>query len=103
VAELFPACPLEKAIVIAERACQKYSGRVGSSAAARRLEKSPVRLAVIAHIRHTETGYDELLANGYERYEARALSQSEVNQVLARWSGKALESLYRKWVLGLPI
>jgi len=57
--------------VIAEHACQKYSGRVGRSAAAKALDEQAVHLAVIAHIRHAETGYDALLAQGCERSEAR--------------------------------
>lgn len=88
VAELFPNIPPERANAIAEHACEKYSGRVGRSAAAKDLDESAVRLAVIAHIRHRETIYDELLAKGYERWEARALVQSEVDLVLSRWSGE---------------
>jgi hypothetical protein len=87
VRELYPACPVGREVVIAEHACQKYSGRVGRSAAARSLDEAAVRLAVIAHIRHAETGYDELIAQGFERQEARALIQSDVNRVLDRWSG----------------
>src|SRR6266508_1799332 len=34
VGELFPGCPVEEQQAIAEHACQKYSGRVGRSAAA---------------------------------------------------------------------
>jgi hypothetical protein len=43
-------------------------------------------LAVVAHVRHTETRYDELLASGYERREARAEVKQEVEAVLERWS-----------------
>jgi len=84
VSELFPGSRPERAIVIAEHTSQKYSGRVGRSAAAKQLDVSAVRLAIIAHIRHVETQYDSLLANGYERHKARALVQAEVNQVLDR-------------------
>jgi hypothetical protein len=87
VRELYPACPPGREVVIAEHACQKYSGRVGRSAAARILDEQAIRLAVIAHIRHAETGYDELLANGYERLEARSLVESQINRVLDRWRG----------------
>jgi hypothetical protein len=44
-----------------------------------------VRLAVIAHVRHTEIRYDELLAEGYERTEAREKMEETVREVLARW------------------
>jgi hypothetical protein len=55
-------CPPGQEIAIAEHACLKYSDRVGRSASAKNLEESAIRLAVIAHIRHAETHYDDLLA-----------------------------------------
>jgi hypothetical protein len=89
VREIFPACPLGREMVIAEHACLKYSGRVGRSAAAKSLDESAVRLAVIAHIRHAETGYDELLAEGFDRRDARAQVEGAVSRVLTEW--EALE------------
>ena len=85
VCELFPGCPTERATAIAEHACLKYSGRVGRSAAAKSLDEAAVRLAVIAHIRHAETGYDEPLAQGYERREAREQVRDEIEHVLDQW------------------
>jgi hypothetical protein len=38
VRELFPNCPAGREQVIAEHACQKYSGRVGRSAQAKSLD-----------------------------------------------------------------
>jgi hypothetical protein len=87
VRELFPKCPSNREFEIAEFACRKYSGRVGRSAGARSLEVNPVRLAVIAHIRHTETKYDDLLARGYGRWEARAKVEERVRDVLENWEG----------------
>ena len=89
VRQLFPGCPPGREIAIAEHACLKYSGRVGRSAAAKSLDENAIRLAVMAHIRHVETGYDALLASGYERREARAAVETAVHQVLARWTGAA--------------
>jgi hypothetical protein len=86
VRELFPSCPTGREVEIAEHACFKYSGRVGRSAAAKRLEEDAVQLAVVAHARHAETGYDQLLGSGVERHEARAMVADAVNQVLDRWS-----------------
>lgn len=43
VRELSPACPVGREQVIAEHACQKYSGRVGRSAAAKSLDKKAIR------------------------------------------------------------
>lgn len=85
VRELFPGCPAGREQIIAEHACLKYSGRVGRSAAAKELGEQAVRLAVIAHIRHAETGYDRLLASGYERREARAEVEEAINRTLTRW------------------
>ena len=89
VREVFPGRPEGREIVIAQHACEKYSGRVGRSAAAQRFDDGAVRLAVLAHVRHRETGYDELLASGEERQDARALVRGEVDAVLERWSGGA--------------
>ena len=83
----YPACPPGREQIIAEHACRKYSGRVGRSAAAKRLDAEAVRLAVSAHVRHTETRYDELLSQGYERWRARAEVEGQVARVLARWQG----------------
>ncbi len=85
VRELFPLCPPGREVVVAEHACLKYSGRVGRLAAAKSLDETAVRLAVIAHIRHAETEYDMFLARGYERLEARAHVEGEIARVLAWW------------------
>ena len=85
VRELYPGCPQGRENEIAEHACLKYSGRVGRSAAAKDLEPEAIRLAVIAHIRHAETRYDRLLADGYDRQDGRALVAGDIDQVLKRW------------------
>ena len=84
VRELFPRCPSKREVAIAEHACLKYSGRVGRSAAAKSLDENAVRIAVIAHIRHAETKYDELLMRGYERWNARAQVEEGVSRVLTK-------------------
>lgn len=93
--ELFLRCPTGREATIAEHACLKYSGRVGRSSAAKRFDEETVRLAVIAHIRHTETQYDSLLARGYERRDARALVEETVNHILNQW--KASGQLRNKY------
>jgi hypothetical protein len=85
ISELFPGCPVEAQRVIAEHACQKYSGRVGRSASAKELQASAVDLAVRAHVRHAHTQYDELLAGGAERNEARAVVAAGVEICLDLW------------------
>ena len=83
--EMFPCIPLGRETVIADHACLKYSGRVGRSSAAKNLNENTIRLAVIAHIRHAETEYDELLAKGYDRLESRSKIEAEVGRILAEW------------------
>jgi hypothetical protein len=83
--QLFPGCPSDRADRIAAHACQKYSGRVGRSAAAKRFDEEAVEMAVVAHARHLETRYDELLACGVERRDARDRVREQVDRVLARW------------------
>jgi len=85
VRELFPNCPIGREQIIAEHACRKYSGRVGRSSGARSLDEKFILLAVIAHIRHAETKYDEFLSRGMERWEARDKVQAEIDDVLERW------------------
>lgn len=85
VRELYPDCPEGREKVIAEHACLKYSDRVGRSAAAKSLDETAIRLAVIAHVRHVETEYDVLLSRGYERWEARSQVEQKVARVLAHW------------------
>jgi hypothetical protein len=85
VREQYPSCPPGREVVIAEHACLKYSGRVGRSAAAKSFDEQAIRLAVVAHVRHTETPYDRLLASGYDRRSARAKVEREVARALDRW------------------
>jgi len=85
VRELYPGCPEDRETEIAEHACLKYSRRVGRSATAKDLEEDAIRLAVIAHVRHAETSYDQLLADGCERQEARFQVVVTLDQVLERW------------------
>ena len=85
IRQLYPGCPPERPERIASHACQKYSGRVGRAAAAKRLDEEAVQLAVVAHVRHDETHYDELLVRGVERREARDRVRDDVDRVLSKW------------------
>jgi hypothetical protein len=93
IRELFPDCPAEREVQIAEHACRKHSGRIGRSAAAKSLSEAAVLLAVAAHIRHRETDYDELLAAQWDRSVARAKVRDKVDELLRRWQGSTLEDL----------
>ncbi len=85
ILDLFPACPRETAKRIAEHACLTSSGRVGRTTAGKALEEEAVRGAVVAHVRHTHTEYDALLARGFDRYEARTRVADPIDLVLAQW------------------
>ncbi len=85
IRDLYPGCPPKREYVIAEHACLKYSGRVGRSAAAKDLDENAIRLAVIAHIRHSQTEYDSLLNSGGDRHMARAAVRREVDDILDGW------------------
>lgn len=84
---LYPGCPEAERSAIAEHACRKYSGRVGRTAGAKRFEPEAIDLAVRAHVRHAHTRYDELLATGWARDEARAAVAAKVEKLLQRWRG----------------
>lgn len=86
IRELFPRLSAGRERTIAEHACLKYSGRIGRSALGKKMDEQAVRLAVIAHIRHTETNYDELLGRGCERADARRAVANRVDEVLSAWS-----------------
>jgi hypothetical protein len=86
IQEFFPGCPPERATAIAAHAVLRGSGRVGRSAAGRKLEPQAVTLAVVASIRHSDTRYDSLLMAGVERTEARDQVRSEVDRVMEEWA-----------------
>jgi hypothetical protein len=81
----YPGCPPDEAERIATHACLKYSGRIGRSSAAKKFDAEAIELAVKAHVRHTHTRYDHLLAEGWERSEARHAVADQVIKVLDRW------------------
>jgi hypothetical protein len=85
VREVYPHCPREREMVIAEHACRKYSGRVGRSGVAKDLDEYAVRLAVVAHVRHAETDYDDLLSRMFARSNARAMVRAAVAEILYLW------------------
>jgi hypothetical protein len=85
IRKLFPGCPAERAEAIARHAAQRGSGRVGRSAAGQALDPEALELAVLASVRHRDSGYDQLLMSGVDRVTARERVRDEVNAVLDRW------------------
>lgn len=84
----FPNCPPDEAAEIAMHTAERGSGRVGRSAAGRRLEAKPIELAVFAWIRHQHTEYDSLLMDGVERQMARDLIRHKQQEVIREWKGE---------------
>ncbi|HET9654773.1 MAG TPA: DUF2293 domain-containing protein [Kineosporiaceae bacterium] len=82
---LFPGCPEGRAKAIAAWTGVRGSGRVGRSTAGRALEPHAVERAVIASVRHQDTGYDALLMHGVARADARARVRADVEAVLEKW------------------
>ena len=87
ILDLFPCCPPEEGLTIAEHASLRGSGRVGRSAAGRRLEEQSVVLAVVASVRHRHTKYDELLMKSGDRAWAREQVRDEIDKILSAWRG----------------
>ena len=85
IKKYYPNCPAGREKTIAEHACRKYSGRVGRSKSAKEFSMDAVQLAVFAHIRHTETNYEELLMKGYDRRHAREMTEEEVYAIMNKW------------------
>jgi hypothetical protein len=82
----YPDYPVGETEAIAKHACQKYSGRIGRSAAAKSFDATAIDLAVKAHVRHAHTEYDRLLLRGWERMEARSAVSDRVAEIMERWS-----------------
>ncbi|MEV0398803.1 DUF2293 domain-containing protein [Actinoallomurus sp. NPDC050550] len=87
IRRVFPGCPADRAEAIARHAGTRGSGRVGRSAAGRALDQGAIRAAVVASIRHEDTGYDTLLMSGVPRITARERIRADVDAVLERWQG----------------
>jgi hypothetical protein len=87
IRRLFPRCPPERAAAIAAHAATRSSGRIGRTAAGRRLDGQAVELAVVASVRHQDTDYDALLMGGVPRREARERVRGELAATLDRWRG----------------
>jgi hypothetical protein len=85
ITRLYPGCPPARAQAIAAHAAVRGSGRVGRSAAARALDAEAIRLAVVASIRHEDTGYDKLLMSGMPRDMARDRVRGKIDKVLDAW------------------
>ena len=84
---LFPRCTPREARAIAAHTATRGSGRVGRSEAGRKLEERALFAAVAAAVRHNHTNYDELLASGADRADARQRVGEKVQDILEAWQG----------------
>ena len=85
IGRLFPGCPADRAAEISRHTGLRGSGRVGRSAAGRALDPDAVTRAVVASVRHEDTGYDEMLMSGVPRDEARERIRADIDRVLDGW------------------
>lgn len=85
ITRLFPKCPAGRAAAIASHTGTRGSGRVGRSAAGRALDEDAITMAVIASVRHQDTGYDGLLMAGWPRDVARDKVRPAIDRILATW------------------
>jgi hypothetical protein len=84
---MFPRCTPREAHAIAAHTARRGSGRVGRTEAGRRLEERALFAAVAAAIHHRHTNYDELLADGVDRENARRRVGEKVEETLNAWQG----------------
>jgi hypothetical protein len=85
IREQFPGCPSGRADAIALHAAARGDGRVGRTAARRAVDPDAVRLAVVASVRHVDTGYDDLLMSGLDRESARVQVHQRVEDIVNAW------------------
>jgi hypothetical protein len=81
----YPKAPADAPAEIAAHACQVHSNRIGRTAGAKDFDPRAIDLAMQAYVRHRHTGYDELLAAGADRLDARAEVRAAIDAVLAQW------------------
>jgi hypothetical protein len=84
----YPNCPPQREYEIAAHACEKHSGRVGRTANAKQFDSKMIELAVVAHIRHAETTYDNEFGKGKIKREIRAELNPTIRKILAGWRGE---------------
>ena len=96
ILRLFPGCPHSEADEIARHACEKYSGRVGRSGAAKEFEAKAIDLVVRARIRHRFTKYDEILFEGMTVTDARAEIRPDLDRVCDQWRSGSRQDPVRR-------
>jgi hypothetical protein len=80
---LYPGMPEGERQEVVRRAFEVGSGRVGRTT--RIEEDKRLELAVIAHVRHQHTHYDERLMAGEDRECVRKEIRDDVDSIITRW------------------
>ncbi|KAG6365739.1 hypothetical protein INS49_007350 [Diaporthe citri] len=85
IMNIFPQIPSKALQNVLKIALEKGKGKVGRTGKLDIQRKA--HLAVWAHIRHCETGYDALLRNGIPREDARKQVEEKIKEVRKAWGG----------------
>lgn len=89
ILDRYPVCSPEQARAIAEHTALRGSGRIGRSAAGRALDPRAIELAVLAHVRHAHTNYDEEGESAVAASLCRRNPKSSLNRVRHRATTRA--------------
>lgn len=81
----YPNCPKDRETAIAVHACAKHSRRVGRTSDAKAFDEKMIDLAVIAHVRHAETNYDDQFGKGKKKREIRQDLKAVIERIVAKW------------------
>lgn len=79
----FPDLPEKEKAVVLKHGFRKHSGRVGRTSTLSMPRK--ILLAVIAHVRHRHTQYDDLLTRGVDRTDARKAANRKIGSIMRGW------------------
>lgn len=85
IRQRYPHCPKDREMAIAVHACEKHSRRVGRTADAKAFDEKMIDLAVIAHVRHIETNYDDQFGKGKRKREIRQDLKQVIASILTKW------------------
>ncbi|PSR79725.1 hypothetical protein BD289DRAFT_355431, partial [Coniella lustricola] len=79
----FPSMPPKSLPKVLHTALQKRKGKVGRTGTLSDRDKA--YLAVRAHIRHSETPYEQLMETGLEKEQARNMVAPQVDAIAQAW------------------
>lgn len=80
LAAIVPMIPLDQALRVKQLAAKSAMRDLPA--------QNAVWLALVSHVRHAHTDYDQLLEEGYDRESARHFVLDDINNVLQSWQAK---------------